>query len=343
MLVDWIQSKGGVFNPKLEIRKADPSDPNSFYGMFANEEIEEDGILMQIPRDYFVTSELDDPEWICNTTRNLVREMKLGDSSRDGPYVNYLKDQPRGQLPSSWSKKGRSLLLKVTGGSSDDQIIPPKGPVDRLNWWKSECDGGDDEFEQHVFLMVMQRGWDDILIPVFDMMNHRNGKWLNTKETSVYDEDQPDVVVKARKHIQAGDEIYTSYDECEDCVGRADTYGTPDILRDYGFVEIFPQKWIFEDQEVAFKLDENEEGELELEWISDEADEEDLKFFDEQIKRLQDLWDDELSHSHEKIPENEIRTIQGFAKASIRAMEAMRDFVRGDMARDASEGTCGVS
>jgi hypothetical protein len=58
------------------------------------------------------------------------------------------------------------------------------------------------------------------------------------------------------------------------------------IFRDYGFVEGFPQKWIFREQEFAFTLDQNDDGVLELEWISDETDSE---FFEDEIERLQEL------------------------------------------------------
>ena len=33
---------------------------------------------------------------------------------------------------------------------------------------------------------------------------------------------------------------------CEDCENREETYGTPETLRDYGFVEQYPQRWILE-------------------------------------------------------------------------------------------------
>mmetsp|Transcript_9911 Transcript_9911/g.13076 ORF Transcript_9911/g.13076 Transcript_9911/m.13076 type:complete len:497 (-) Transcript_9911:357-1847(-) len=368
-LVDWLRSKeGGLFNPKLEIRQADPTDPDSFYGMFANEEIEEDDILLQIPREWIFTSvgesseegvvnddddernpdddddwaddersPDDDDDWICPVTRKLIREMKLGDSSRYAPYVNYLKDQPRGQLPSHWSRQGKALLLKVLGEDDQDsyhELLPPGFVVGLVDGWKANCDGGDDEFEQHVFLMVLQRGWDEILIPVFDMMSHRNGdQWLNTKSNSIFEETLPYIQVRARKHIRAGGEIYTSYDQCEECGGRMDTYGTQDIFRDYGFVENFPQKWIFENQNVAFRLDqkqqqmkkqqdggEKELEQLELTWITPIPQEKEiLEFFEQQIERLQYLH---IENLHE-IPVNELATIRNFIKATMTAMKTM--------------------
>ena len=39
------------------------------------------------------------------------------------------------------------------------------------------------------------------------------------------------------RDIKAGEQIYNSYNLCESCGGRTKSYGTPEILRDYGFVE----------------------------------------------------------------------------------------------------------
>eukprot|EP00527_Entomoneis_sp_CCMP2396_P009368 CAMPEP_0198138924 /NCGR_PEP_ID=MMETSP1443-20131203/2291_1 /TAXON_ID=186043 /ORGANISM="Entomoneis sp., Strain CCMP2396" /LENGTH=1220 /DNA_ID=CAMNT_0043800881 /DNA_START=48 /DNA_END=3710 /DNA_ORIENTATION=- len=339
-LVDWVQSKGGFVNPKLEIRPSDLSDPQTSYEMFTNEDIKEDELLFDIPRELLITDELEvqESDWICATAENLAREMKLGNGSRYAPYVNYLDATKPGQLPSHWSDSGKQLLYDVIG-QPDEQILPP---VDSAGWldteWKEECDGGDDELEQRAFLLVLQRGWDEILIPIYDLLNHRNGKWMNTKSLGVRKES---VKVVASKLIPAGDQVYSTYDNCEDCGGRAGTYGTPEILRDYGFVEEFPQTWIFHDQGVAFKLDE-EDGELQLKWIKDEPEEDELGFFDEQIERLTDIYNSKLTLHLEGVLEYEQETVKEYTGALIAALEKMVGVVRGfDCAT--SEGTCSVS
>ena len=46
-------------------------------------------------------------------------------------------------------------------------------------------------------------------------------------------------------------------------------YGTPEMYREYGFVEQYPQRWIFHDQEIAFDVDETRpgSGELKVTWL----------------------------------------------------------------------------
>lgn len=53
------------------------------------------------------------------------------------------------------------------------------------------------------------------------------------------------VQVFVNRDIIKGEQIYSSYNMCEDCGGRRYSYGTPDILRDYGFVEQFPNLDLF--------------------------------------------------------------------------------------------------
>ena len=328
-VIDWIRSKGGFVNPKLEIRKEDDSNPDSFYGMFSNDDIQEDEVLLSIPQDCLLTSELEEPDWICTTSKNLVREMELGNSSKYAAYVEYLSSLPVGQLPSHWSDQGKQLLCKVTGEPSN-QILPP---LDVASWietdYVTQCDGNDSEdnlHEQHVFLMVIQRGWDDILVPIYDMMNHRNGKWLNTKSLGVRENV---VEVLAKKIIRAGDEVYTSYDQCEDCGGRSDTYGTPEIFRDYGFIEDFPQKWIFHDQEVSFQLDETEEGGLDISFMSAEPNEDSLVFFYEQLERLESLYETELSVPAPGVSPLEQEAIRKLCSSFILAITKMIAAVQG--------------
>ena len=46
----------------------------------------------------------------CATIHNLIDEMKLGDESHYDLYVNYLLNEPWGELPSAWSEEGKVLF-----------------------------------------------------------------------------------------------------------------------------------------------------------------------------------------------------------------------------------------
>ena len=114
-------------------------------------------------------------------------------------------------------------------------------------------------------MQLITRGDDDTLTPVYDMYNHRNGeKWLNTSPKMVEEKRHE---MYASQDIEKGEEIYLSYNQCLDCYNRHYDYGTPEIFRDYGFVEQYPQRWIFPREEIAFDIDEHENGKLEIVWL----------------------------------------------------------------------------
>jgi hypothetical protein len=46
-----MQSKGGYIHPKVEIRRWDPNDPTSYFGVFANAPIQNDELLIKIPAE----------------------------------------------------------------------------------------------------------------------------------------------------------------------------------------------------------------------------------------------------------------------------------------------------
>jgi len=195
IMIEWIRKEGGFVNPKIEIRRADPSDPESRYGMFTREMLAKKEKLLEIPRNCLITSEkivskdesIDLEEEIihdsfeetgldCLTVRNLIKEMRKGDSSTRAPYVNYLLAEPWSHLPSSWSDKGKQVfdeMLKIY----TDEPLPPQEATEWIDDdWLQQCKGNNDPFENNAALIVVQRAWDSILIPVFDMMSHRNGK-----------------------------------------------------------------------------------------------------------------------------------------------------------------------
>jgi len=121
----------------------------------------------RVERDFFEFEALPTQ---CATVRMLVEEMELGDDSKYSAYVNYLKDQAPGQLPAAWSAAGQDLTEAVFGN------FPPFPGL--TGWlasdWMQVC-RGDPEHLQAAAL-VNQRSWDEVLIPVYDMMSHRNGK-----------------------------------------------------------------------------------------------------------------------------------------------------------------------
>jgi len=292
--IEWIRKNGGFFSPKVEFQLLDKNDEDSPYGIFALQDIEKNETLMVIPQACLVTS--GGSLKTCDTTRNLVEQRKLGEASKYAPYVNYVFDpKHRNQLPASWSDKGKHLIETIVGLE-----MPPWYVTDVS--FEDECGGSGDPLEEEAHLIVLRRSWDDILVPVYDMINHRNGKWYNVDSNSAHD--GKDITVFASRDVKAGEQLYLSYNECADCIGYAWTYVLPQILKDYGFVEQYPRRWNFED--LAFEIDEDEEtNELKLTFLTGEPNAFQLKFMRAHLKRLRNLKDYVTTHAEKLESEHE--------------------------------------
>lgn len=115
-----------------------------------------------------------------------------------------------------------------------------------------------------------------------------------------------------------------SYNFCNDCGGRADYYGSFEILRDYGFVEAFPQRWIFHD-DLGFDIDEvrgmdGSVSGVEVKWFHGEPNEQNLHFLGVHLRRLKDLEETHLKSIDENVPKNEFSVITQFHQALIVAI-----------------------
>jgi hypothetical protein len=76
--------------------------------------------------------------------------------------------------------------------------------------------GGDSCFDRdgetldpHMLALVVQRGFDTTLAPVYDMINHHDGMVNTVTRHPVWNED--DLEVYAYADISEGDELYFSY------------------------------------------------------------------------------------------------------------------------------------
>jgi hypothetical protein len=270
----------------------------------------------------------------CGTARNLAEQFRLKDKSKYAPYINYLMDtQSPGVIPSGWSQSAQSLLKRVLGDSKGDfdlQQLLGGDPFFWLDEWHEDCDGSEDPLDEFAALLVIQRSWDDILIPVMDMMSHRNGKWLNTKHSDVFDK-KIEIELIAKRDIQKNEQIYTTYNRCESCGSRVYRYGTPDILRDYGFVEQMPQSYFLYPAGFGFRVDYKDYDEngqpigdvVVTEWINSGPEADDIKMFmgiAKQIKNKKKMF---LNVRDEKVSDFEWNTIHAYMNALEVAFETV--------------------
>ena len=359
-IIEWVRSKGGYFSDKLEIRHRnkkypihddddEKEDTSPILGVFAKHDIPNKERLLQIPHECYIQVREEDAkdmdvddfqqslrayhENLCQLALKLKAEMNnasLLDAASSAqsnhhyyaPYIAYLKTQTPGRLPAMWSPVGKDLLRRVLPPHSDG--------VDWLDlYYKDHCDiiTEEDDDDAHIMALTVQRAYDVALIPLWDMVNHDNGK-INTENDSMYA--NGGIQVRASREIHAGEEIYATYDKCVDCMDIDDYWGTPEILRDFGFVEDYPRRWVFVDQEIWFEIWKDEDtGELEVIWDDDDdpghedaygaPGKEGIEFLQKELVRLEDI---SLDSCPDSVPKNECDIILQYHSSAKTAMAA---------------------
>jgi hypothetical protein len=295
-LIDWLRANGAMISNKVEVRNVVPGDPTSPRGVFALETLEEGEIICSIPWNLIIKPEKDPKkdDWDCGTVDAVVKAM--GNESLN-PYGKYLLEQPKGYLPAFWSTEGQALLSEMLG-----EHLPPHDFQDVLMAdWAEYCKGAnvDDPLQKHARMLVLARADYQIMVPFYDMFNHRNGKWYNLKHALGYETQfehrhigsDHGFELLTSKMVQAGEELYNSYNQCNACTSK-DWLGTPEMLNLYGFVERMPQRWIFHYARLQFDLDWKDEdessGELQVKFVVPPS-ERGVTFLRKELKRLQDF------------------------------------------------------
>ena len=353
-LIEWVRENDGIVSPDIELKRVEPDNPNARYGVFAKRDMPPNSIVFQIPRDLVLgPDDEEDITWICDTHDVLMRELDHADDSDFAPYIHFLQDylatRGQDQNPSIWSSAGKSLLLSVVEGTKThtglvEQVLPPDDPVGWIDdQWRNLCFGEDDPYEHKVLMMILERGSDHLLVPLVDFLAHRNGPhYLNTNSSPMLDSDG-DVMITTSRGIRAGEELYTTYNLCEECGARLHNYGTPEILRDYGFVEDYPQKWIFHEQNVAFTLDHDAKSpdEWRVEWSDGRSpSEESINFFEQEYERLQKVGLLDLTNKPPEVPEHEWIVIRRFHNAITNAIEQLLEVAADSLEHTDDEADC---
>jgi hypothetical protein len=363
---------GFVADDKIEIRRVFPDLENSSLGVFAKQNIPTNETILRIPRHFYFDlseekehySNLTNAKTMeryftitCELAKKLIKELSQyeredpeSSSSEYNPYLAYIASQQRGQIPATYSKLGKELLRKLSGSGSsskdaasarikigDDYAMPPWELVDWIDehFVQTGCIAEGDDQAYHAVSLVVQRGYDHELIPVWDMFNHHNGK-LNLETNSLRSKEG--LIVWAAKDIQAGEELYATYNYCHDCLAVGDNWGTPGIFRDFGFVEDYPQTWPFWDQNFFFEVYLDEEtGETEAEFEEDEKTGQPIYVPDENgLAYLQSEWNrvanfnvgDELEGmgaTKEDLPPHEYQNIKRYHESLEDAFEVAID------------------
>jgi hypothetical protein len=362
-IIYWVRSEGGFFNDKLEIRRADPADPTSYYGIFAKETIQLNERIMTIESSSMMRHELgawasDDEKGpfqvLCSVTHMLLKELRLGVKSKYAPYINYLLEEEHGQIPATWSQAGKDMLVDVI-----DEGTEGWNGWNMTEWIKNSFEGKcikeGDPFEIQALALAAQRGYHNLLIPLYDMVNHSNDKEaINVENTSI---DLDGMRVAASREIPAGQELLTTYKSFTDGDTVPNDWGTQEILCNYGFVEPYPRKFKLGLDHLRFSVRENKQTEkLEVTWllgvnekIDEEIDIPDAEDIDwmKQYRRILEglLHGGTLEARRNVIPKREWNVIFEYLQAILTAVDSaietlLHDLEKYDLDPANYEGEC---
>ena len=304
-LVDWIRSgENGYFHPQVQWKRLGGTGS---YAMHTTVDLPKGTPLLVVPRSHIIDSYKTHDD--CVTIARMLGEYERGDDSFFAPYLSYLFDDTvggtgTGLLPASWSEEGKDLLELILGNENGKGLLP-RNFIQKSVFAKCgdnfRATHDDEELEdedllqqaEDAYLFHLSRSWEDKMVPVLDMYNHRNGESLNVESTIVHSDD--DVTAFALRDIKAGEQLQNTYSECMDydCDfgERKYTYPTTDIITDYGFLEFYPRRWpLNPTNQMIAEVDEDlETGEKSFQWIFETPSETDIEFISDQLSRLRNI------------------------------------------------------
>lgn len=269
-LFEWLRDNGAYISEKLVLKHVVLGDPSSPRGVFAVEAMEAGERVCTIPTKLIVKwrDELMDglPAEMsyCGTIKAVMEETSRVDMT---PYGKYLAAQPEGYLPKFWSKSGKEWLIEMLASTRTEQLtaydeLPPRGVYGTVEELQRECYGDvDDPRYLQSAMLVAARSDYDVMVPFYDMINHHNGKYNVKHNIDPYkpktgkEMKEKGYEMVTTQAIQAGDQLYNSYNRCNVCNEYYDWFGTPEMFLNFGFVESLPQRWLFDFARVKFDLD----------------------------------------------------------------------------------------
>jgi spermidine synthase len=287
-MVDWLvnEHQGRVLD-SIDIRAVQ----NDKYGipefrMFATEDIKEGETILYIPTTSVISSrkviarkeeeDEEDPKQDCRTVHNMVDEyLKAEDKtarvSRYQPYMRYIFEGYGtfwGRMINTWSDQAYKIFFatlirgevfptqrwmqqfyfhRYCGTESIDPKTGDSGAVIMAKRRRKSL-----LKRAYYYFLANSRG--DSIIPLLDMIPHRNGNWTNVDAKVIH---KRAIVVYALRDIPRGELLYTSVNECKElgCDEAAEEYMTQHIFAHRGVLEDYPRRWLFECEEGVDGLD----------------------------------------------------------------------------------------
>ncbi|CAJ1948591.1 unnamed protein product [Cylindrotheca closterium] len=354
VMMEWLIDEDGSMDPRIEIRRSNSKDPNSRIGIFVKEAIQTDELLIEIPGeikiqldDIIPKKESDDDgsndddsssdedkekaskdyqDHICKLAWALRDEYDDEEDSEFYPYITYLQLQPFPRVPAMFSTAAQHLLLQTQREIAVRTLDGFEESNDIVMWpwrlYEEDCIQDDDDegnsLNPYFITMAVQMGLEHAFVPFYDLVAHHsdNAKINIFTKPSIFSDE--DFGIYASRDLEPGEELFRSYRECHDCpTGRADYLGTPEILRDYGIVEPYPQTFHFDDDIVVI-VDEMGEGKYAARCLNDKCPSKPM--VEARIKDLTGVIAYMMQTSEPIMENSEYDTINEYHKALVVAM-----------------------
>jgi len=224
-----------------------------------------------------------------------------------------------GLLPASWSDHSKlilDLILEINEYEDDDEDEWGEYSLTEFLFRKDSvfdiCSGavwenrykhavGDNNLAllqqaEDAYLFMLSRGWFEMWLSIVDIVYHRNGPSRNVEITPINSEEDNDVAAYAWRNISKGEQLQYTYSECMDATcefGEARYWlSTQFIFVEYGFVELYPQRWFFDrDQSIIAEVttDTTDETKKVFKWIFESPNEQSILWIREQLARLKSI------------------------------------------------------
>lgn len=302
-VIDWLRSIDGAYFRHEAVEYVQG-------GLFAKQDIKRGDVILNVPPAALLRATDE-----CETARRLVYEYTgLQQRSAYWPYVQYVFEQyDHSTVPIGWSDEAKALVRDIIVGTELEPQWFGEGSFQSA-CGSSNTQTDDVELLEAAWRIVLSRGWHHVMVPVFDMVNHRNGDpYHNVNRTSYRGnplldvKDDGDYFVVATIDIPNGTQLHHSYNQCPMCHGGMDaSYLTPQIFLDYGFVEPYPRRFAFHVEEgpgwddfYDLYYDEDEEDSLlvwevteekKVIWLRDTPTWYQLQWLQKQAERLRSVY-----------------------------------------------------
>jgi hypothetical protein len=326
-VVDFVRSNGGYISEKVEVRIIG----GDLAGIFAKEPLQKNELAYEIPFNLTIFDNT-----YCGAVQK-IRNLMIDDATITTPYEKYLSTRTSSHhfLPALFSSQGQQALNELLG-ETWRKLGYMGYTVEK--WWK-KCGsefGSVDEIDDknrriigNAIAVVYARGegaWR--YIPVHDLSNHASDEAVNVE----YEFNHKRVQSRARRYVEAGEELATSYSECKECYDGRQKDRTPWLFLSFGFLESMPQRWYIPQSEVYFELakmktavgSSSNNDDLQVRFLSEHPSDQDLALVRKEIDRLKTFELDlttKWATEHSSMPLAEWKAIHDFCKATLTALE----------------------